>query len=162
MIALVGWVHPWSIIPAFISAGGLLFVRHRFASSSRDLKRLEGISRSPIYSHLTSTIHGLKVVRSYRTEKTWSNNFLEYLDDNTRVNHLIIATNRWAGIRFDWVALIFIGLVTVLAMILRVTDYHHFSPAQIALVLSYSLSLMSLLQWTIRYNNHLKEFLVNH
>ena len=150
MIALVGWLHPWSIAPALICGLGLLFVRYRFASTSRDLKRLEGISRSPVYSHLTSTIHGLKVVRSYRAEDEWSAHFLSHLDDNTRANHLIIATNRWAAIRFDWVALIFIGLVTLLAMVLRVTDYHHFSPAQIALVLSYSLSLMALLQWTIR------------
>jgi len=127
-----------------------LFVRYRFASTSRDLKRLEGITRSPVYSHLTSTIHGLKVVRSHRAEKVWSSKFLSYVDDNTRANHLIIATNRWSAIRFDWVALLFIGLVTFLALFLRITEYHLFSPAQIALVLSYSLSLMALLQWTIR------------
>ncbi|CAF4608410.1 unnamed protein product [Rotaria sp. Silwood1] len=150
VVALVVWLHPWSIVPALISAGGLLFVRYRFASTSRDLKRLEGITRSPVYSHLTSTIHGLKVVRSYRAEDVWSTKFLAHLDNNTRANHLIIATNRWAAVRFDWVALMFVGLVTLLAMILRVTEYHNFSPAEIALVLSYSLSLMVLLQWTIR------------
>ncbi|CAF0797585.1 unnamed protein product [Rotaria sordida] len=150
IVALVGWLHPWSIVPALVSAGGLLFVRYRFASTSRDLKRLEGITRSPVYSHLSSTIHGLKVVRAYRAEDVWSTDFIAHLDDNTRANHLIIATNRWAAIRFDWVALIFIGLVTLLAMVLRVTEYHNFSPAEIALVLSYSLSLMTLLQWTIR------------
>ncbi|CAF0900141.1 unnamed protein product [Rotaria sordida] len=150
VVVLVCWLHPWSIIPALISIGGLLFVRYHFASTSRDLKRLEGITRSPVYSHLTSTIHGLKVIRSYRAEDMWSANFLERLDDNTRANYLIIATNRWAAIRFDWVALIFVSLVTLLAMVLRVTKYHHFSPAEIALVLSYSLSLVALLQWTIR------------
>lgn len=150
VIALVGWLHPWSIIPALISLGGLVFVRYRFASTSRDLKRLEGTTRSPVYSHLASTIHGLQVIRSYHAEKMWLTKFLAYLDDNTRANHLIIATNRWAAIRFDWVALIFIALVTLVAMVLRITNYHHFSPAQIALVLSYSLSLMALLQWTIR------------
>ena len=76
--------------------------------------------------------------------------FLAHLDDNTRANYLIIATNRWAAIRFDWIALIFIGLVTLFAMILHVMNYREFSPAEIALVLSYSLSLMTLLQWTIR------------
>jgi ATP-binding cassette subfamily C (CFTR/MRP) protein 4 len=127
-----------------------LFVRYRFASTSRDLKRIEGTTRSPVYSHLTSTIHGLQVIRSYRAENAWADKFLAHLDDNTRANHLIIATNRWAAIRFDWVALIFIGLVTVLAMILHITNYSQFSPAEIALVLSYSLGLMALLQWTIR------------
>ncbi|CAF4506259.1 unnamed protein product [Rotaria sp. Silwood2] len=150
VVALVAWLHPWSIIPALISTGGLFYVRYRFAQTSRDLKRLEGTTRSPVYSHLTSTIDGLQVVRSYRAEHEWLAKFQAHLDDNTRVNHLIIAITRWAAIRFDWVALIFISLVTLLAMVLRVTDYHHFSPAQIALILSYSLSLMALLQWAIR------------
>lgn len=127
-----------------------MFVRYRFASTSRDLKRIEGTTRSPVYSHLTSTIHGLQVIRSYHAEDAWASKFLAHLDDNTRANHLIIATNRWAAVRFDWVALIFIGLVTVLAMILHITNFSQFSPAEIALVLSYSLSLMALLQWTIR------------
>ena len=72
IVVLISWLHPWSIIPALICTGGLLFVRYRFASTSRDLKRLEGTTRSPVYSHLTSTIHGLQVVRSYRAEHAWS------------------------------------------------------------------------------------------
>jgi ABC-type multidrug transport system fused ATPase/permease subunit len=150
VVFLVGWINLWSFIPALISLVGLLFVRYRFAPGSRDLKRLEGITRSPVYSHLSSTIHGLNVVRSYYAEDVCSADFLSRLNDNTRTNHLIIETNRWAAIRFDWVALIFIGLVMLLAMALRVTGYHHFSPVQIALILSNSISLMSLLQWTIR------------
>lgn len=150
IIVLVGWLHPWSTLPALICTGGLLFVRYRFASISRDLKRIEGTTRSPVYSHLASTIHGLQVIRSYRAEDTWSTKFLIHLDDNTRANHLIIATNRWAAIRFDWVALIFLGLITLLAIFLRVMNYSQFSPSEIALVLSYSLGLMALLQWTIR------------
>ena len=150
VIVLVAWLHPWSIVPALISTVGLFVVRSRFAPTLRDLKRIEGVSRSPLYSHLTSTILGLKVIRSHHTEDAWYTKFRSYLDENTRANHLIIGTNRWAAIRFDWVALIFIALVTILAMILRVTEYQYFSPAEIALVLSYSLSLMTLLQWTIR------------
>lgn len=147
---LVGSISLWSFIPALLSVCGLLFVRYRFAPTSRALKRLEGTTRSPIYSHLASSMGGLKVIRSYAAEDMCSTDFLSCLDDNTRVNHLIIETNRWAGIRFDWVALVFISLVTLLAMILHVIEYSYFSSVQVALILSNSLSLMSLLQWTIR------------
>lgn len=99
---------------------------------------------------MASTISGLKVIRSYSAENVCSDDFHSYLDDNTRVNHLIIETNRWAGLRFDWVAFSFIALVTLLAMVLRVTGYHHMSPVQIALILTNSLSLMTILQWTVR------------
>lgn len=149
-MGLVGWINYWSFIPAFLCFLGLLFVRYRYAPSSRCLKRLEGTTRSPVYSHLASTLDGLKVIRSFTSEDVSTSDFHFNLDDNTRVNHLIIETNRWAGFRFDWVALVFIALVTLLAMVLRVTNYLHLSSIQLALIVSNSLTLMSLLQWTIR------------
>lgn len=149
-VAIVGWLNPWSFISAAIAAIGMLFVRVRFAQCSRDLKRLEGTTRSPVYSHLTSTIQGLKVIRSYHAEYLSSDVFLSHLDANTRANYLLIVTSRWSAIRFDWVALGFIALVTALAVIVRMTR-NSFSSADIALTLSYSLNLMSLLQWTIKY-----------
>ncbi|UJR13066.1 hypothetical protein I4U23_000091 [Adineta vaga] len=150
IIGLVGYIQPWSIIPALISTIFLLFVRYSFASTSRDLKRIEGITRSPIYSHLSSTIDGLKIIRSFQKKKYWLNFFEKSLNNNIQTNHLLIVTNRWAAIRFDWVALIFIIIIILSAMILRLINYYYFSPSQIALILSYSLSLMALLQWTIR------------
>ncbi|CAF3828800.1 unnamed protein product [Rotaria sordida] len=149
-VVLVGMLNPWSFIPAVISLIGLLFVRYYYAPCSRDLRRLESITRSPVYSYLTSTIHGLKVIRSYHAEHMCSIEFFSHLDNNTRAYHLIFITNRWAALRFDWVALSFIALVTILSMILRVTGYRYFSTADIAMTLSYSLSLMGLLQWAIR------------
>jgi ABC-type multidrug transport system fused ATPase/permease subunit len=128
----------------------MLFIRYRFARCLRDLKRIEGLTRSPVYSQLTSTIHGVKVIRSYHAENTSCEEFFHNLDDNTRVNHLILTTNRWAAIRFDWISLMFIVLVTILAMTVRLTQ-RQFSAADIALTLAYSLNMMGLLQWTIRF-----------
>jgi hypothetical protein len=101
-VILVSWLNPWSFIPAMISVIGMIFIRYRFARCLRDLKRIEGISRS-----------------------------------------------RWAAIRFDWITIIFIALVTILAMLVRVVQ-NHLSTSDIALILSYSLNLMGTLQWTIR------------
>ncbi|CAF4155270.1 unnamed protein product [Rotaria sordida] len=149
VIVLVSWLNPWSFIPATIATIGMLYIRHRFARCSRDLKRLEGITRSPFYSYLTSTIHGLKVIRSYHAERICLLEFFSHLDDNTRTNYLFLTTNRWAAIRFDWITLFFVGIVTLLAIIVRVIG-RQFSAADIALTLAYSLNLMGLLQWTIR------------
>jgi ABC-type multidrug transport system fused ATPase/permease subunit len=132
-----------------ISVSGMIYIRHRYAQCLRDLKRIEGITRSPIYSYLTSTIYGLKVIRSYHAEQLCSEQFLSHLNDNSRVNFLLCTVNRWAGIRFDWLTIFFIGLVTVLAMLVRIVQ-NYLSAADIALMLTYSLQLMGTLQWTIR------------
>lgn len=149
-VALVGFLNPWAFVPAAIAATAMLFVRSRFARCLRDLKRIEGVTRSPVYAQLSSTIQGLKVIRSYHAEPIATEEFLHHMDDNTRVNILLVTVNRWAAIRFDWTALVFIILVTLLAMITRIVA-KQFSAADIALTLAYSLNLMGLMQWTIRY-----------
>jgi ATP-binding cassette subfamily C (CFTR/MRP) protein 4 len=127
----------------------MLFIRHRFARCSRDLKRLESTSRSPVYSHLTSTIHGLKVIRSYHAEKICLDEFCAHLDDHTRVSYLVLILNRWAAVRFEWIALSFIAAATILALVIRISG-QQFSAADIALTLSYSLNLTAIFQWAIR------------
>ena len=127
----------------------MLVLRHRFAGSSRDLKRLDNTSRSPIYSYLSSTINGLKVIRSYRAESTCSAEFFAHLDDNTRAYYLFVTANHWAAIRFDWIALGFIAVATILAIVVNVAG-QQFTAADITLTLSYSLNLMGLFQWTVK------------
>ncbi|CAF4718803.1 unnamed protein product [Rotaria sp. Silwood1] len=148
-IILVVLINPWSFIPAIIATSGMFFLRYRFAPCSRDLQRLLGTTRSPIYSQLTSAIYGLKVIRSYHAENICSKEFHYHLDNNRRVRYLIVTLSRWSAMRFDWITLIFIALVTVLAIIVRISQ-RQFSVVEIALTLTYSLSLMSVFQWTIR------------
>ncbi|CAF1175851.1 unnamed protein product, partial [Adineta ricciae] len=148
-VVLIGILNPWAFIPALFAGAGMLFIRYHFARCLRDLKRIEGVTRSPIYSQLSSTIYGVKVIRSYHAEKIAHNEFYRHLDDNTRVNYLLLTMNRWVAIRFDWIAFAFISIVTILAMVVRLTQ-QAFSAADIALTLSFGLNLMGLVQWTIR------------
>lgn len=146
---LVCWLNPWSLIPAVVTVIGLLLIRHRFARCSRDLKRLDGTSRSPYYSYLSSTIDGLKVIRSYQAENICKSEFFAHIDTNTGTQYLFQTTSRWAGARFDFMTQFFIAMVTLLAVIARIYG-RQLSAADIALTLSYSLSLMGLIQWVIR------------
>lgn len=142
-------IDPFALLPTSISLISLLWLRHRFARCSRDLKRLEGVTRSPCYSSLTSTIQGLKVIRSYRAENITLNEFHSNQDNNTRTHFLFHTVTRWAAIRFDMSTVFFIILVTSLAIIARAVG-RSFSSADFALTLSISFGFLGLLQWAIR------------
>ena len=150
IVSLVIWLNPWSLKPAIVAVIAMLFVRHRFARCSRDLNRLESTTRGPIYSYLTSTIHGIQVIRSYHAETVCLSELFGHLDNHTRANYLLLVTHRWAGIRFDWITVLFIAIVTSMALIVRIAG-QQFLAVDIALTLSYSLSLTGLLQRTIRF-----------
>ena len=127
----------------------MLIVRSYFAQSSRDLKRIEGNTRSPMFSQLAAVTQGLQVIRACHAEDICLSQFRSRLKENTRVKYLFAATQQWAGIRFDWISLLFIALVTAIAMLAQIS-HRGFSPVRIALTLSYSLNLVGLFQWTIR------------
>ena len=149
IIVLVGVLNPWSFIPAVFGIIVMLMTLYRFARCFRDLKRLEGVTRSPIYSYLVSTLHGLKVIRSYHAEEMCSKQFLLHLNDNIRAYFLSFTTERWEAVRFDTITVGFLGLVTILSVFARIY-YQRFSAADIALTLSYCLNLVGLIQWAIR------------
>ena len=142
-------INPWAFVPAGTVTMGMLFIRYRFAPMLRSLKRLSGITGSPLYSQLTSTVQGLQVIRSYRAERSSCDEFFRCLNDSTRVYYLIFTSNLWSAMRYDMISLIFIATLIILAMIARILQ-HQFSAVDIALTLTYSLNLMGVFQWTIR------------
>ncbi|KAG0331586.1 hypothetical protein BG000_010759, partial [Podila horticola] len=59
-------VNPWIVIavPFILLSFGAL--RNLYMASSRQVKRIESLERSPIYSHLSETLAGLISVRAFR------------------------------------------------------------------------------------------------
>lgn len=56
-----------------------------YIRSSRELKRLESISKSPIYAQFTETLGGLSVIRAFRKQEAFVVENERKLDLNQRV-----------------------------------------------------------------------------
>ena len=107
----------------------LLFLRNYFLYSSRNVQRLEALgkyrtilelmlfnsytARSPIYSHISSTIQGLSTIRAYREQIGFLNNLHFYQNEHTKGWYTKVATNRWFGIRLDMFGAVFITFLVL-------------------------------------------------
>lgn len=91
----------------------------RYLATTRELKRLDSISRSPIYSFFSETLSGILTIRAYHAEKR----FLARENNLVDVNHQCYlyqwACNRWLGLRVDLIGA-FVGLLSSLAVVLAV------------------------------------------
>ena len=55
----------------------------------------EAISRSPVYSHLSTSLEGLAVLRAFGLEERFLRQFYNYQDTNTRIYIMFLYMSRW-------------------------------------------------------------------
>lgn len=79
---------------------------------SQDLKRMESINRSPVFSYLTSTLSGISVIRSRQMQKVASKEFDLLQDVHSGVWQLAESTNTALGLWIDAINCVFLMAVT--------------------------------------------------
>ncbi len=122
------------------------FALQYYRKTSRELKRLESISRSPIFSHFAETLHGLSSVRCFQIEKDFLTKHLKTVDTNHRAFFLINASNRWLSIRLELIG----GTVTLLTCIILILISTPTTAALAGLALVYITQMLNTLNWGVR------------
>eukprot|EP01113_Clastostelium_recurvatum_P032146 TRINITY_DN4086_c0_g1_i4.p1 TRINITY_DN4086_c0_g1~~TRINITY_DN4086_c0_g1_i4.p1 ORF type:complete len:1493 (-),score=493.27 TRINITY_DN4086_c0_g1_i4:12-4490(-) len=135
-----------TIVPWLLVAFGPLVIIYYFISkfyknTSRELQRMESISRSPIFAHYGETLNGVSSIRAYHCEERYIVENEVRMEENTKTFMALQASNQWLGLRLDFLGNI---LVFLTAILLLVTDVGSNS-ALVGLALSYILSLTGLL-----------------
>lgn len=80
-----------------------LAVQHFYRPASRELKRLDSITKSPVYAHLSETLSGLSTISAYGLNSSFVKVSQARTDTNAVVYLKMNLINRWLGLRLDWV-----------------------------------------------------------
>nr|CAD7203693.1 unnamed protein product [Timema douglasi] len=120
-------------------------IREIYLKISKDLKRLEGITKSPVFTHLNATLQGLSTIRAYKAQDILRNEFDKHQDLHSSAYFLFIGTSVTFGFYLDLFSLIFISLVTFSFLLLEETF-----GGSVGLAITQSLGLVGLLQWGVR------------
>ncbi|KIW09371.1 hypothetical protein, variant [Verruconis gallopava] len=140
--------------PVFIAlilplTGLYLYIQRYYLRTSRELKRLDSVSRSPIYAHFSESLSGLSTIRAYRQQKRFSLENEWRVDANLRAYFPSINANRWLAVRLE-----FIGSVIIFAAagfaIIAVSAGNGPSAGLLGLAMSYALQITQSLNWIVR------------
>ncbi|CAF2646337.1 unnamed protein product [Rotaria sp. Silwood2] len=145
-VIFISFMQPLSLISMALVAFVMERVRRVFAPAMQDIKRLESLNRSPIYSHLSSSIQGVSMIRSYGAQQTCIQEFSHCLDEHTRVYSIMLAMTRWSAMRIECVVAAFVGFLTFSILL----TYHSLPISDLSLILAYSFTLVGSVQWIIR------------
>merc|ERR1719195_1259356 len=143
---------PLAILPIFIVLCGYYFVQRIYVSASRQLKRLESTSRSPIYSHFGETINGASVIRAYGLQNTFIKESEKRVDKNHQATFCAVVANRWLAVRLEFVG----NCIIFAAALFAVLGRDSLSPGIIGLSVSYALQVTQTLNWLVRMSSELE------
>ncbi|XP_055398779.1 ATP-binding cassette sub-family C member 4-like [Bubalus kerabau] len=157
MVGVMVAVIPWTAIPV-IPLGIIFFVLHwYFLRTSREVKRLECTTQSPVFSHLASSLRGLWTIRACKTEQGFQKLFDTYQDFHSEAWFLLLTTSRWLAVYLDVTCAIFVTVVAFGALTLVET----LTPGQVGLVLSLTLTLTGMFQWCVRQSAEVENMMIS-
>lgn len=80
---------------------------------TRDIQRLEGISRSPIISHISTTLNGLHTIRTSKSEHYLSQLFMRHQDSHTSIFLFYLGCDRAFSVVLDCLNALYISLIAI-------------------------------------------------
>uniref|UniRef100_A0A8C6UTT8 Multidrug resistance-associated protein 1 n=1 Tax=Neogobius melanostomus TaxID=47308 RepID=A0A8C6UTT8_9GOBI len=132
------------------------FVQRFYVASSRQLKRLESVSRSPIFTHFNETLLGASVIRAFREQKRFIGESDLRVDHNQEAYFPSIVANRWLAIRLEFVGNCIVSCAALFAVMARSS----LSPGIMGLSITYALQLTASLNWLVRMSSDLETNIV--
>ncbi|XP_074476742.1 ATP-binding cassette sub-family C member 3 isoform X2 [Sebastes fasciatus] len=133
-----------------------VFVQRFYVATSRQLKRLESVSRSPIYSHFSETVTGCSVIRAYGRHSAFVLMSDMKVDENQKSYYPGIVSNRWLGVRIEFIG----NCIVFFAALFAVTGKEHLNAGDVGLSVSYALQVTMSLNWMVRMTSDLENNIV--
>ncbi|XP_053311343.1 ATP-binding cassette sub-family C member 4 [Spea bombifrons] len=157
VIAVAVSVIPWILIPLLPLVLIFFFLRRYFLETSRDIKRLESTTRSPVFSHLSSSLQGLWTIRAFKAEQRFQELFDAQQDLHSEAWFLFLTTSRWLAVRLDAICALFVIAIAFGSLILAKS----LDAGQVGLALSYAITIMGTFQWGVRQSAEVENLMIS-
>ncbi|XP_078611217.1 multidrug resistance-associated protein 1-like [Branchiostoma floridae x Branchiostoma japonicum] len=132
------------------------FIRRFYIATSRQLQRLEAVSRSPIYSHFNETLQGTSVIRAYGRTDQFGRQNQDKVDHSQAAAYPGIVATRWLSMGLDVVSNIIIFFAALFAVVGR----ESLTPGLVGLSISYALQVTLFLGGVVRVSSQLEASIV--
>ncbi|XP_043503586.1 probable multidrug resistance-associated protein lethal(2)03659 isoform X2 [Polistes fuscatus] len=156
IIVVVAIANKWLLIPTVVIGFVFYFLRVFYIATSRSVKRLEGITRSPVFGHLNATLQGLPTIRSFEAGDILIKEFDNHQDLHSSAWFIFIASSRAFGFWLDVFCLVYIALVTLSFLIMYDDASGSMEGGNVGLAITQSIGLTGMFQWGMRQSAELE------
>ncbi|CCH46151.1 putative membrane protein [Wickerhamomyces ciferrii] len=146
VVILCGVYIPWFFLILPFAFGVFYYLSHYYQSSALDIKRLESIKRSFVFSHFNESLTGMRVIKSYGSQERFKQRYEKLIDDMDSAYFVTLANQRWLGVRLDAVG----SLISLFVAILCSCGVFNMNGAQSGLLVSYIIQIASIMSLLLR------------
>ena len=118
---VITYIRPYIILPTLVISVIFFYLRNFYLKTSRSVKRLEGITKSPIFTQLSSSLNGLTSIRAFKAQEMMVEEFDYHQDIHSSAWFAHLATTRWFGVYLDWIVVLYLACC-VLSFLLMPAD----------------------------------------
>ncbi|CAG2106437.1 unnamed protein product [Medioppia subpectinata] len=128
-----------------------------YIRTSRQLKRIESTTRSPIYSHFSETVSGSASIRAYGVSHQFIQECNRRIDENHMCYYPSIMASQWLAIRLELLGHCIVFLTAVFTVYYR----FEFSPGIAGLAMSYALNITQSLKLLVNSTSNVETDIVS-
>uniref|UniRef100_A0ABI7W3F7 Cystic fibrosis transmembrane conductance regulator n=1 Tax=Felis catus TaxID=9685 RepID=A0ABI7W3F7_FELCA len=143
-VAVVSVLQPYIFLATVPVIAAFVILRAYFLHTSQQLKQLESEGRSPIFTHLVTSLKGLWTLRAFGRQPYFETLFHKALNLHTANWFLYLSTLRWFQMRMEIIFVIFFIAVTFIS-ILTTGD----GEGTVGIILTLAMNIMGTLQWAV-------------
>ncbi|SJL03580.1 related to YCF1-Vacuolar ABC transporter responsible for vacuolar sequestration of glutathione-S-conjugates [Armillaria ostoyae] len=159
IVLVIGSSFPLFLLSVIPLGYFYLQVMKYYLATSRELKRLDAVSRSPIFAWFSESLAGLSTIRAFNQGSLFIAANQRRVDRNQICYLSSISVNRWLSVRLEAVGATIIFLVATLVMAALITT--GVDAGLVGLVLSYALNATSSLNWVVRSASEVEQNIVS-
>lgn len=139
----------WQFLFIVVPLGFLyIYYQQYYLRTTRELRRLDSVSRSPIFANFQESLNGVSVIRAYGQEERFKHLNIGRVDKNMRAYHPAVNANRWLAVRLEFLgSIIILGSSGFAILSLKSGTI---SAGLVGLSVSYALQVTQALNWIVR------------
>ncbi|EGW31568.1 ABC transporter [Spathaspora passalidarum NRRL Y-27907] len=145
-LVLITFITPGFLVFAVIISFLYYLVGYFYLTLSRELKRYESITKSPIHQHFSESLNGVATIRAYGIESRFMKQNLKAIDANNRPFFYLWVANRWLAFRIDAVG----SMVMLCSGIFVLLSIGKIDSGLAGLSLSYAIAFSESALWVVR------------
>lgn len=151
-LVVITMVTPWF---AVVLLPMLLFYRKQqayFTQCYRELKRIDSVTRSPIYALFGETLDGFCTIRAFEAEASLLHRIVGLIDKQQHAYYLTQAGLCWLAVRLELVgsAIVFFACLAAVLEKQAIPEGNDAFAGLAGLSISYALSVTQSLNWAVR------------